>query len=354
MSNSQVKIDVYGKIASLSSTIQILGAPNSTSSKESPKLDEIDANAHETFTLEELRVLIMNYRKKNKDFLIARVTTPDPEDNSLLYNFYYAAAEINRILFRYEPSRRLLHRMKVKNPLNNVYIIGQVFYYKITPSDVDKAIVNYLFNNTSTKEKPRKAFSAVFRHKQDFSSRETKRSSKDSMDIKEQREFLETIEGKSAREIIDGISKGIIPMPEKIENSKKIRYSAKYFASDDDFLIKQDVRDYFKRNALEDDDDFLYDLNRTENDFMALLDDDSQEVEEDVNDWRRVLSAHISLALSMLFVCLLMGGGPGIVLIFLPLAVIIFLSFLSSLCYVLCCRRNSFDSLAVNSLDDDL
>lgn len=354
MGGSENKVDIYGKISTVPSSIQILGAPNSSQSAESPKLDEIDANAHETFTLEEMRVLIVNYRKKNKDFLIARVTTPDTENNSVFYNFYYAAAEINRILFRYEPSRRLLHRMKVKNPLNNMYIIGQVFYYKIAPHDVDRAIVNFLFNQAKEKDKSRKAFSAIFRRKHDFSRGGKSQKSKDSLDIREQRQIAESLDGKSSKEIIENISAGNIPMPEKIDFNKKIKYDAKYFASDDDFLIKQDVRDYFKRNALEPEDEFLYDLDRTQNDFMALIDEDSEEEEEDVSDWRRVLSAHISLALSMLFVCLLMGGGPGIAIIFLPLAVIIFFSFISSLCYVLCCRRSTFDTLAVNSVEDEL
>jgi len=346
------KIDIYGKMAKVPSSIQILGAPNSSQGADSPKLDEIDANAHETFTLEEMRVLIMNYRKKNKDFLIARVTTQDPENNSVLYNFYYAAAEINRILFRYEPSRRLLHRMKVKNPLNNMYIIGQVFYYKITPSDVDKSIVNYVFNQVKDKDKSRKAFSAIFRHKYESSSRSKVQRAKDSLDIREQKR--EDLDIKGSREIMDDLLSGKTQVPENIDYGKKIKYSAKYFASDDDFLVKQEIRDYFKRNALEPEDEFLYDLDRAQNDFMALIDEDSEEEEEDVGDWRRVLSAHVSLALSMLFVCLLVGGGPGLAIIFLPLAVIIFLSFVSSLCYVLCCRRSTFDTLAVNSIDDVL
>lgn len=354
MGAEETRIDVYNKFADIPSVIQIFGAPNNTSSADSPKLDEVDANAHETFTLEEMRVLIMNYRRKSKDFIIARVTTTQPDDSANFHYFYYAAAEINRILFRYEPSRRLLHRMKVKNPLNNMYIIGQVFYYKITPHDVDKAIVNYLHNHGKEADKSRKAFSAIFRNRHDSSKGEKKPTSKDSMDIDEKSEILEKLEGKSSKEIIDDISKGIIKVPEKLDTTRKIKYSAKYFASDDDFLVKQDVRDYFKRNAIEPQDDFLYDLDRTQNDFMALIDEDSQEEEEDVGDWRRVLSAHISLALSMLFVCLLLGGGPGIALIFLPLAFIIFLSFLSSLCYVLCCRRSSFDTIAVNSVDEEL
>jgi hypothetical protein len=58
--------------------------------------------------------------------------------------------------------------------------------------------------------------------------------------------------------------------------------------------------------------------------------------------------------LAMLFICLIMGGGVGVVFIFLPMAIIIFFSFIASLCYVMCCRRNSFDSMAVNSVEDEL
>lgn len=354
MGTGTSKADFFSKISKIPSSIQIFGAPNSTPSAESPKIDEIDANAHETFTLEEMRVLILSYRKKNKDFIIARVTTADPDNQNLFYNFYYAAAEINRILFRYEPSRRLLHRMKVRNPLNNMYIIGQVFYYKVSSREIDRAIVNYFFNFTEEKTKSRKAFSAIFRKKHDFSENERRKTSKDSMDIEDQGPSNKNINEKTPAEVIESIVKGEIELPKDISAERKIKYSAKYFASDDDFLLKQDTRDYFKRNALEPEDDFLYELDRTQNDFLALLDEDSAEEEEDISDWRRVLSAHISLALSMLFICLIMGGGPGIALIFLPLAIIIFLSFLSSLCYVLCCRRGSFDTLAVNSVEEGI
>ena len=355
MGKSEAKVDVYSKLSKVPSTIQIYGAPESTPSTNIPKLDEIDATAHESFTLEEMRVLVLNYKKKNKDFLIARVTTQDAEDNSVFYNFYYAASEINRILFRYEPSRHLLHRMKVKNPLNNMYIIGQVYYYKITPYEADKAIVNYLYNSKKDKDAPKKAFSAIFRKKLDFFSGNKKRTSKDSMDIADSPKNKDDSQGISPKDIVDKLIKGEIPVPEVEDKKRKIQYCAKYFASDDDFLIKQEVREYFKRNALEPEDDFLYDLDRTHNDLIALLDEDSQEEdEENVSDWRRVLSAHISLTMAMLFICLIMGGGPGVILIFLPMAVIIFFSFIGSLCYVMCCRRDSFDSLAVNSVEEEL
>lgn len=355
MGKTEAKVDLYRNLIKAPSTIQIYGAPNSTPSTENQKLDEIDATAHESFTLEEMRVLVLNYKKKNKDFLLARVTTQDVEDKTIFYNFYYAASEINRILFRYEPSRHLLHRMKVKNPLNNMYIIGQVYYYKITPHEADKAIVNYLYNAKKDKDAPKKAFSAIFRKKMDFFSSERKRKSKDSMDITESPKDIKDAQGISPREVIEKLLKGEVQIPEVADKKRRIQYCAKYFASDDDFLIKQETREYFKRNALEPEDDFLYDLDRTHNDLLALLDEDSQEEdEENVSDWRRVLSAHVSLAVAMLFICLVMGGGPGVIIIFLPMVIVIFFSFIASLCYVMCCRRGTFDSIAVNSVEDEL
>lgn len=354
MGSVDVKSEFYKEVAKIPTGIRIYGAPNSTPSGDSDKLDEIDGSAHETFSLEELRVLILNYRRKRKDFLIARVTTADPDNQSLFYNFYYAAGEINRVLFRYEPSRRLLHRMKVKNPLNNMYIIGQVFYYKLSYKDIDRAIINYYFNNAEEKNKSRKAFSAIFRHKYTSSDHDKNKKSKDSMFLEETTSDNQSVEEITSADIIEKMIKGEIETPKDISPARKLLYSAKYFASDDDFLIKQDIRDYFKRNALDPDDEFLYELDRTQNDFMALIDDDSGDEDDDLNDWRRVLSAHISFALAVVFICLVIGTGPLIILIFLPAAILIFLSFIFSLCYVLCCRRGTFDSLAVNSVEEDI
>lgn len=354
MGTTALKSDFYKKLTKVASTIQINGAPTSTESAEHAQLDEIDASAHETFTLEEMRSLIMTYKKTNKDFIIARVTTPDPDNQSVFYNFYYSATEINRILFRYEPSRRLLHRMKVKNPLNNMFIIGQVFYYKITPAEVDRAIVNYYFNSNQQKKKSRKAFSAIFRHNHTFFDHDKSAKSKDSMYLDEKYDGTEKLNEKQHSEIIEKMIKGEIEMPKEISEDRKICYSAKYFASDDDFLIKQDIREYFKRNAIDPEDDFIYELDRTQNDFMALLDEESGEEDEEVSEWRRVLSAHVSFALMLIFICLLIGTGPIIALIFLPAAILLFLSFLMSLCYVLCCRRGSFDTIAVNSVEEEL
>lgn len=367
--NVRNEVDLYSQAKTISSEILISGAPNSTPSIDSAEIDTIDADAHETFTLEEMKRLILSYRNKNKDFLIARVTTPDPEDQTIFYNFYYAAAEINRILFRFESERRLLHRMKVKNPLNNMYIVGQVFYYKLTSHDIDSAIVDYFFNSEKEQKRLRRSFSAIFSTSTQnvVENKMPDKRSRDCSDIKHTQENYKNkisndndnkckkhLENKGPREIIDSIRRGLIKVPSDVPSDRKIQYSAKFFATDDDFLLKSEVREYFRKNALEENDEFLYEIDRTRNDFMALIDDESEDGTEDISDWRRIFSAHISLALSMLFLCLLLGGGPIIALILLPLAAVLFLSFLCSLTYVLCCRRSTFDSIAVNSVEDEI
>jgi len=349
---NETEKNIYTEAAQISSTIKIYGAPNNTSSDLSPQIDEIDANAVETFTLEELRSLILNYRKKDKDFLIARVTTPDPDNGSLFYNFYYAAAEINRVLFKFEANRRLLHRMKVKNPLNNMFIVGQVFYYKISKYEIDKSIVNYFFNQKNEIKNSRKAFSAILKNSPKLNTYEKKSKSKDCFDINVESSITH-VSGKTPGEIIEGINRSKISVPTEMSSERKICYGAKYFASDDDFLMKSEVRDYFRQNALDPEDEFLYEIDRTQNDFLALLDDMSETEDDDISDWRRIFSAHITLATGMLILCLLLGGGPLMALVFFPIAMFLFLSFLLSLFYVLFCRRSTFETIAVESMDTD-
>ncbi|ORD96947.1 hypothetical protein HERIO_1136 [Hepatospora eriocheir] len=131
-------------------------------------------------------------------------------------------------------------------------------------------------------------------------------------------------------------------------------YNARYFATDDDFLLKSGIRDYFRCNAIDPNDDFLYEINRTQNDFLALLDEDSESEDIDVGDWRRIFTTHVSLGFSMLLICLLIGGGPIIAVIFFPLALLIVGSFIFSFVYVLCCRRSTFDTQAVESFSSEV
>ncbi|KAJ3078196.1 hypothetical protein HK102_004670, partial [Quaeritorhiza haematococci] len=96
----------------------------------------LDAQNEDPFTLEPFVNLIKQHVEKGKDFILARVTTADPNDSMHLYHSYYSAHNINKVLFRTQPEEGLLHRMKAKNPLNNMYILGDVQYYAIKASSV--------------------------------------------------------------------------------------------------------------------------------------------------------------------------------------------------------------------------
>lgn len=344
------KVDVYSKIEKVSTRVMLFGGPNDTNSSENIQTDEIDANAYETFTLEEMKKLILSYRKKNKDFLIARINTPDPGDQTVLYNFYYSAAEVNRVLFKFSANKRSLHRMKVKNPLNNMYIVGQVFYYKISIENIDKAIVKYFFVNDEKNNKVKRVFSAVSCKSNTQRKDRIDLRSKDCLDIPNKKD-KNNISEKTYKEIMDDIKQGKIRIPEKIPSDRQIKYCAKYFANDEDFLLEADIRKYFELNALEKEDDFLYEIDRTQTDFLALLDDNSEETDEDISNWRRIFSAHVTLAFTILVTCFFLTGGL-ITLILLPIAIMLFFSFIFSLVYVLCCRSATFNTLAVNDIDD--
>lgn len=78
-------------------------------------IDILDADNEDPFTLENLEDLIHLHAKKGLDFILARVTTVDPEDEQRFYYSYYAAHHINKVLFRTQPEVGLLHRMRAKN-----------------------------------------------------------------------------------------------------------------------------------------------------------------------------------------------------------------------------------------------
>lgn len=344
------KINLYEKAKSLNTVIKILGAPNNSTPGEEIEMEEVDGNTTETFTLEEFRNIIIDCRLKNIDFLIGRVTTPDPYDNSTLYNFYYAASEINKSLFKFESDRRLLHRMKVRNPLNNMFILGQVYYYKITLEDVDKSLIEYFFkNNVVNKRKNKiKAFSAIFRTK----TMETKemQHTKDANDSISSNSSVDSTSEMPIKEILKNCKVDLLPQKE-ISREKKLIHRARFFATDDDFLMQSEIRDYFRRNTLDKDDEFLFEIDRGQNDFFALLESGSEEENEEIVSWKRVLTAHVSLLITLLGICLLIGTSPLIILIAFPLALFFFFSFIGSMLYLLFCRRSTFDTLAVQSVE---
>ncbi|KAG0276216.1 hypothetical protein BGZ95_007834 [Linnemannia exigua] len=99
-------------------------------------VDELDAMDEDPFTLDSFENLMRMHASRGKDFIIARVTTQDPNDENKHYHSYYGAHQINKVLFRTQPDEGLLHRMKARNPLNNMLVVGDVHYYIISAADI--------------------------------------------------------------------------------------------------------------------------------------------------------------------------------------------------------------------------
>ncbi|KAG0328080.1 hypothetical protein BGZ99_006253 [Dissophora globulifera] len=78
-------------------------------------VEELDAMDEDPFTLDSFENLMRTHASKGKDFILARVTTQDPTDETKLYHSYYGAHQINKVLFRTQPEEGLLHRMKARN-----------------------------------------------------------------------------------------------------------------------------------------------------------------------------------------------------------------------------------------------
>ncbi|ADM12009.1 uncharacterized protein Eint_080750 [Encephalitozoon intestinalis ATCC 50506] len=99
----------------------------------------LDTEVVEAFTLERFKELIASNVKEGKDFVVGEVTTRDPPTGSIFKN-YYAAVELNRILFCVEGRNNLLYRVIARNPINNLEIEGKVLYYKITWKALSSAV----------------------------------------------------------------------------------------------------------------------------------------------------------------------------------------------------------------------
>jgi len=78
-------------------------------------VDLLPATTLDPFTIEPFEESIRDHAQQNKTFILARVTTQDPQDESKFYYSYYQGHQINKVLFRTQPELGFLHRMKARN-----------------------------------------------------------------------------------------------------------------------------------------------------------------------------------------------------------------------------------------------
>lgn len=251
---------------------------------ESPRVpgaqdsEYLDAANEETFTLESFEGLIRTARANNKAFILARVTTVDPSNLAHLYFSYYAAHHINRVIFRTQPEEGLLHRMKSRNPLNNMLIVGDVHYFIITPEDFDQAWSlrqlqteqqNVLRSSTaaaasgSTRGGIAGGGGGPLPRVSSWSHRRSVSESQQkplpwAVPVNNNSSSTSLPEMSQLRSEVD---LSVLNEMEREGNIPPI-YEAKYFASDDDFLMDAQVREYFKLNSVNPDDYQLFQLNR--------------------------------------------------------------------------------------------
>lgn len=241
--------------------------------KEIIEAETLDASNEESFTLESFESLIRTARASGKSFLLARVTTVDPHNLTHLYYSYYAAHHINKVIFRTEPEEGLLHRMKSRNPLNNMLIVGDVHYFTISPDAFDEAWSlkqkkvaqkNVLRSSTpsSVSSEGRTSTSGLFRGV--WKSRSSLQKGE-----KAQGDLLNASSNNASS---GSLTESVSSQPPSVSLEKyqclhdtddsdiPITYEAKFFATDDDFLVRADVREYFKANSVNPDDYQLFQL----------------------------------------------------------------------------------------------
>lgn len=334
---SKGAVEQINRVESLDMEILITGAPNSVH-EPAYHLDIVNAEEGEPFTLESFKKSIIESLRAGKEYILAKVTTSDPNNATSLYSYYYSAYEINKILFKYESDRHLLHRMKVRNPMNNMFIMGQVYYYQIGISALEQGLQEYDHPSKESIRGCAKAFSA-----QPFQS---DTSYVATLDKRSKEHELRTI----SRDLFKPV---VLEKDRKPESPRKLQVRARYFANDSDFLVKTPVREYFKQNAVNRDDYFIFELERTQNDFLALLESpEGSNSFGEAETWKRALTAHLSFILVIMCLLLFLGTTPIMFFIIFPLAVFFLLSMAFSVLYIFCCRRRAFGSIDVNDVEE--
>jgi len=98
-------------------------------------MDSVSVEYEDSFCLDTFGELIEQHQnsepKGTKNFIIARVQTWDHKQPDKAYYSYYNAYQLNKILFQTQIylGKKLIHRLRVLNPLTNTDIIGNVNYF---------------------------------------------------------------------------------------------------------------------------------------------------------------------------------------------------------------------------------
>ncbi|KAF7698609.1 hypothetical protein CDIK_1394 [Cucumispora dikerogammari] len=268
------------------------------------KLDRhnIDADLQETFSLCSFRHLMIEKFRQKKDFLIARVASItecilDGTKTKHTSFFFFCANALNKYLFKYEAERRLLHRMRVRNPVNNVFILGKVEYFK----------VNYSLS--------------LF------------------------------IELQSKPDVFDGsVDSSDYFQSHKHKTTEEMLIKGTRFATDEDFLIKPETRQFFKQNCDLENEEFLFKFSRENSGIIDML--QSMESTEDNTLFMLIYSLiyiHVIMIFVLSFVFLLIINFKECRFVVGTILLVCIISFSSIIIYFVFFRKDTLHSLNTRS-----
>ncbi|KAI9002567.1 hypothetical protein DFJ74DRAFT_746388 [Hyaloraphidium curvatum] len=230
-----------------------------------PTLGTLPLSACDPFTLDSFSKLLRAHARAGKDLIVARVTTVS---SGKLFHDIYAAHAINRVLFRTQQSEGLLHRMKARNPLNNLEIVGDVWYYSVN-ADEARTTLAALKGNGSWHKRSRSVGPPGYR---------AVGLGEDPPALVETtiRTFppVVTVEDCDRSSPIDAVELRpeawpdlpppyVRPGAESVKPpavGQSVIFGAKFIGTDDDFLMKAETRAYFRANALDHSEAVLFEL----------------------------------------------------------------------------------------------
>lgn len=223
-------------------------------------VDVIDANSLEAISLESYSTLALCAKDAGKDFILAQVTTADPKDPSRVFHSYYLGHNINKLAFRQEFDLGLLHRMRAKNPLNNMEIDGNISYFSISAIGIEAALKSYEKNQIlrdvqQTSQKIVDVEAAI----SSFNESKHKRSLSEGnlADFKSHTSSSSLSINSFLKEDYSNES-----LLHKSLSLDMIVFDLRFVGTDEDYLHQQAFRDYFAENSIEEGDHIIFRLRR--------------------------------------------------------------------------------------------
>lgn len=240
---------------------------------------EMNLEDEEPFSLDTYLRLLRTHLLLGKDLIIARVQTQQSPPQASGYSSrptfysYYAAHPLNKLLFRTQIERGLIHRVQARNPLNNMYIRGPVEYYTILASESrkledggERPVEQGRATSCSPSLSPTKTSGDMWsspiptRPSSAQGCMEVRRRTEEEEKEEEIRKEEEDKRGEEENRDTNTAWWASAPSASSSSSSKSLVYRAYYIGNDTDFLQHPQMRIYFWHHAIKPDDARLFPL----------------------------------------------------------------------------------------------